>query len=566
MCGIWGYIVSNSLKKHELEILFKSFMKVQNRGPDRSDFKIINEIVKIYLGFHRLSIMDKSTSGDQPFTVEYENRSIYTMCNGEIYNFKQLIKENNINVKSGSDCEVIPHMYIKYGFKGTLERLIGEFAMCVLDIDHANNTINLYIGRDQTGVRPCFFGMDENGIGFSSTLAGLIDIIEPDKIRQLDRAEILNVMIESDGTMKFRTSIYHELEKHCLNNESARDFKQMELQDIMEKIRLQFTEAVICRLESDRPIGALLSGGLDSSLVVAVAANHLRKVGRRLRTFSIGIPGSTDKKYAEMVAAHCGTDHTHIEFTNEDFLKALPEVIRATETYDITTVRASTGHFLVAKWIRENTDIKVVIGGDGSDEACSGYIYFHNAPSAIESHKENVRLIQDIGFFDVLRADRCIGYNGLEARVPFLHHPFVEFYLSIPPHLRVPTKEGDRKIEKWLLRKSFDTKNDQGIQWLPDEILWRKKEAFSDGVSGKEKSWYQIIQESVENMYSQEDFDDLDVKFHIEPKTKEGLYIRKCFNKEFHPMAARVIPYYWMPRWSGDVKDPSARVLAIYND
>ncbi len=565
MCGIWGYIASNLKKeKHDIGVLFESFMKVQKRGPDRSDFKILNEIVKIYLGFHRLSIMDKSTAGDQPFTLEYNDRSIYTMCNGEIYNYKQLIKENDIIVKSGSDCEVIQSMYIKYGFQGTLERLVGEFAICIFDIDHTNNTINFYCGRDQTGVRPLFIGIDEHGIGFSSILGGLIKIIDPDKIRQLNRAEILSVIIESDGTTKYMTNIYHKLEEIQRNSES--DFKNMDdLGDIQKEIRSRLIEAVICRLNSDCPIGALLSGGLDSSLVVSIAANYLKKKGERLRTFSVGIPGSTDRKYAEMAAVHCGTDHTHVEFTEMDFLKARPKIVEVTETIDITTVRASTGHYLIAKWIRENTDIKVVIGGDGSDEVCSGYMYFHNAPSALESHKENIRLVENIGFFDVLRADRSIASNGLETRVPFLHHPFVEYYLSLPPHLRIPTKESEngRKIEKWLLRKAFDGLNDDGVSWLPDEILWRIKEAFSDGVSGIENSLHKTGQKDVENMFTQKDFESEEVKFHIEPKTKEALHIRILFNKLFHFLAAKVIPYYWMPNFSGDVKDPSARVLLV---
>jgi len=568
MCGIWGYIVTKDI--HEITKLFESFMKVQNRGPDRSDFKIINEILRIYFGFHRLSIMDRSTTGDQPFTVEHENRSIYAMCNGEIYNYQKLIDENKIEVRGGSDCEILPHMYIKYGFKIMMRKLVGEFAVCVLDIDHQNNVIHLHVGRDQTGVRPLFIGMDENGFGFSSTLSGLIGIIDPGKIRQLGRAEIMNLTIGSNGLINHCTEIYYDLEENVREKEN--DFNQhVDIESTKSEIRSHLIEAVVCRLESDRPIGALLSGGLDSSLVVAIAANHLRKSGKQLRTFSIGIPGSTDRQYAEIVATHCGTSHTHVEFSESDFLNAIQEVIDATETYDITTVRASTGHYLIAKWIRENTDIKVVIGGDGSDEVCSGYMYFHNAPSAMESHKENLRLVEEICYFDVLRADRCIAYNGLEARVPFLHHPFVEYYLSIDPRIRMPMREtidgslpGGRRIEKWLLRKSFDLKNDESNDWLPPEILWRMKEAFSDGVSGKKKSWYEIIQEHVKNLITENDFKDPEINFHIKPHTLEAVYIRKMFNAKFHPHV-KVIPYYWMPRFSGDIKDPSARVLDVYS-
>ena len=324
---------------------------------------------------------------------------------------------------------------------------------------------------------------------------------------------------------------------------------------------------MICRLESDRPIGALLSGGLDSSLVVSIAAAHLKKLGKRIRTFSIGIPGSTDKEFAEMVAKHCDTDHTHVEFTEQHFLEAIPEVILATETYDTTSIRASVGQFLISRWIKENTIIKVLLIGDGSDEVAAGYMYFHNAPSPFTSHIENVRLVQDIRFFDSLRADRCIAYNGIEARVPFLDHLFIDLYLSIPYEYRVPLQEGciGRKIEKWLLRKSFD-RNNYVAPYLPAAVLWRKKEAFSDGVSSKQKSWYQVIQDNLESMYVSDEFKDPMITSHISPKTKESLHYRLIFNKYFHPDAAGVIPYYWLPKWCGDITDPSARILKVYDE
>lgn len=339
---------------------------------------------------------------------------------------------------------------------------------------------------------------------------------------------------------------------------------------IQDIIREKIIEVVEVRLESDRPMGALLSGGLDSSLVVAIAAEHFRRQGKKLRTFSIGIPGATDKQYAEMVAKHCGTEHTHVEFTQEEFLEALIEVVKATETWDTTTIRASTGQYLISKWIRENTPIKVLLIGDGSDEVCAGYMYFHNAPTPQELHNENMRLTEDIQYYDVLRADRCIACNGIEARVPFLDHQFVDLYLSIPPELRVPTTEpskGSRKVEKWLLRKSFDVKTADGIPvFLPDPVLWRMKEAFSDGVSGHEKSWYQIIQESVEDQYTDAYFKDPELSHHIVPPTKEALHFRKLFNEAFNFKAVHAVPYYWMPKWSGDIKDPSARQLAVYGE
>ena len=561
MCGIWGYIALTNI--HEIEKLFTAFMTVQKRGPDRSDFKIISESLNIYLGFHRLSIMDKSTNGDQPFTGGTKNRSIYSITNGEIYNFKQLIKDNNFdnNLKSGSDCEFLPMMYQKYGFKNMIEQLRGEFATCILDIDHSTNNIKLYIGRDQLAVRPVFIGIDENGIAFSSILKGLVGIVDPKKITQLKRAEFVEIDIKNKD-VSINSYIYHILDKKYINT-------NFELNDtLLLSIRDTFTGAVKCRLDSDRPLGALLSGGLDSSLVVSIASNELRKNNKKLRTFSVGIPGSTDKDYALLVSKFCDTIHTHIEFSEQDFLDAIDEVILATETYDTTTVRASVGQYLISKWIKENTDIRVLLIGDGSDELTAGYMYFHKAPNSEESHTENIRLLEDIEFFDVLRADRCIAYNGIEARVPFLDHIFVDLYLSIPYDFRIPKQEFEngRKIEKWLLRKSFDRNNDNGKPYLPVEVLWRKKEAFSDGVSSTKKSWYQIIQDNVENIYSDDDFKKPEVSYHLIPKTKESLHFRLIFNKYFHYESATVIPYYWLPKWCGNIIDPSARVLQIYDN
>lgn len=600
MCGIFGYIVLKNQKDIHRAI-FEAFSQVQMRGPDRSEFNQINEFVTCYIGFHRLAIMDRSTSGDQPFTLEIkdttQHRSLYTMCNGEIYNFHQLVEENNLNdfIKSRSDCECIQYMYARYGFTETLKQLRGEFAISILEIDHMNQSIALYLGRDQTAVRPLFLGIDENGIAFGSTLKSIVDIVQPDKIKQVTRGESIRITVSnSDIKMNMESNIYHVLDQkgidpRFISNDDDRCLSVPPI--VFDSIYNGLVDAVECRLESDRPLGCLLSGGLDSSLVVSIAAKYLRSCGgqetcgqaargrtKRLRTFSIGIPGSTDKEYAKMVSEHCDTDHTHCEFTEQEFLDAIPEVIRAIESFDITTVRASVGQFLISRWIKQNTDIRVLLIGDGSDELCSGYMYFHNAPTALDSHLENIRLLEGIQYFDVLRADRCIAYNGLEARVPFLDHKFVDLYLSIPPQYRVPLKEdsinslsGGRRIEKWLLRKSFDRRRYSDdrkcdVPILPDEVLWRKKEAFSDGVSSNKRSWYQIIQEDVDSVYTDDELKLYQPPgMHLKPITKESLHYRYIFNKEFHPFAATVIPGYWMPRWSGNVNDPSARILKVYD-
>jgi asparagine synthase (glutamine-hydrolysing) len=582
MCGIWGYVQYILSGGKDINTLFNAFRQVQKRGPDRSDFKEINEFIKLFLGFHRLSIMDRSTYGDQPFTLELKessHRSIYAICNGEIYNFKKLLELYQIShfMKSKSDCEFLPHLYSIIGFKSMMQQLRGEFAVCIIDINHTNDTIDIFIGRDQTAVRPVFIGMDEFGFAFSSILAGIVDIVDPTTIRQLNGSEIVHLYLKKDCLPKVETDVYHVLDERGINTDFMPNDDDIDCvktdraivpQRVLTMIRNKFIEAVVIRLESDRPLGALLSGGLDSSLVVSIAADYLAKSGRRLRTFSIGIPGSTDKEYAEMVAVHCDTDHTHIEFSEQDFLDAIEDVIKCIESYDITTVRASVGQYLVSKWIHDNTDIRVLLIGDGSDELCAGYMYFHNAPTPYESHKENIELLNNIHFYDSLRADRCIAYNGIEARVPFLDHEFVDMWLSIPYEYRVPSMDEscNRRTEKWLLRKSFDIEQKLcGKMFLPKCILYRKKEAFSDGVSSVTRSWYQVIQESLESKYADDDFKDPSVQYHIVPPTKEALHYRLIFNGLFHPMAASILPArYWLPKWSGNAKDPSARTLLAY--
>jgi asparagine synthase (glutamine-hydrolysing) len=326
-----------------------------------------------------------------------------------------------------------------------------------------------------------------------------------------------------------------------------------------QKIKQCLVNSITDKLVSDRPLGCLLSGGLDSSLIAAISAKELKKNGKILTTFSIGMPGSTDKKYALMVAKHIKSNHHHFELSENDFLNALGDIVTATETHDITTIRASTGQYLISKLVAEKSNIKVLLIGDGADELCSGYKYNLNAPSPQALHDECRRLLKDIHLYDVLRADRGIASNGLEARVPFLDHRFVDLYMSIDPKLRMPANH--KGVEKWLLRSSFDD-----TDLLPKEVLWRSKEAFSDGVSSLKKSWYQIIQHKASNMYSDEEFKMAQQNYtHCPPSSKEALYFRRMFEERFgSDDVCKVIPYMWLPKWCGDIKEPSARVLNTY--
>jgi len=333
---------------------------------------------------------------------------------------------------------------------------------------------------------------------------------------------------------------------------------EKQLYDLYEKTINTLTEAIKLRLNSERPIGCLLSGGLDSSLIAAIAAKELAKTGQVLRTFSIGMQDGTDNKYAQMVADHIGSNHTVFYFTPEQGLESIEEVIKATETFDITTIRASVGQYLIGKKIAETTDIKVVLNGDGADECQMGYLYFYLHPDLVSARLERDKLLQQIHLFDGLRVDRNISYHGLEARVPFLDKEFVDLFYQIPTELLVPTKQ---HMEKYFIRRAFEI---ICPNLLPMEVLWRKKEAFSDGVSSKEKSWYLIVKEHYNNLVTDIEYESRHNLTHIVPHCKESFYYRKRFN-ELYGQNQKVIPRYWLANWS-DSKDPSARTLKVYTD
>lgn len=545
MCGIWGYF-QKTLMKDEVWKLYRAFEKVKNRGPDRSEFITVNDFVDFYVGFHRLSIMDVTVKGDQPFKYDVNGHSVYCVCNGEIYNFQKIKDKYDLRTKSGSDCEVIPLLYLLHGHDTVLKEIHGEFAYLIIDLDHVTNTLTIFSSVDPTSVRPLFYAENNHAVGFSSELKGLVGLFAGKDIKRFPPGSSMKIVISKENfSLDIVPYYFFDYTTKITNLEEARAM-----------IKHTFIECVKDKLLSDRPLGCLLSGGLDSSLVASVASQELQKHGKQLKTFSIGMPGATDEKYAKMVAKHINSEHKHFEISQKDFLDAIDQVVYATETFDITTIRASTGQYLVSKLVSQYTDIKVLLIGDGSDELCSGYMYFHEAPTPEESHQENVRLVRDICFYDSLRADRGISHNGLEARVPFLDQRFIDLYMSIDPKLRIPTNG----IEKWLLRSSFEG-------YLPEEVLWRVKEAFSDGVSSVKKSWYEIIQDRAESMYCGEEFKRQQERIkHCSPPNKEALYFRDMFEKLFgNDDVCHVIPYFWLPKWCGNISEPSARVLKSYS-
>lgn len=562
MCGIFGYL---GKAQNETE-LFDAYNNIRPRGPERSEYLQVQDFVHTYNGFHRLALRDVTVKGDQPFFHEDEKRRVYTGCNGEIYNCEELAKKYDLEMQSGSDCEIIIRLFLKHGIEKLAEEIKGEYAVYIYDYDTHAQKFTLYLLRDQCGIRPLFYGFSDNKFAFSSEVKGLtynlgkpgVKQIVPN-IRQFPPRQYLKLDCWSDN------GEFHMKQNWTTHiNYSSLPFTISDQEEAKTKIRETFTKAVIERLVCDRELGALLSGGLDSSLVAAIAAKELAKHGKKLKTFCIGLPNSTDRAYAEMVAAHIGSEHTHVELSEDDFLGAINKIVEITETYDITTIRATTGNYLIAKWIRDHTDIKVLLIGDGSDELCSGYMYFHNAPSPIESHQENLRLLENLHFYDCLRADRSIAGVGLEARVPFLDIDFINLYLSIDPNLRVPLKNHTGiRTEKYLLREAF-----KGTDILPDPVLFRKKEAFSDGVSGTERSWYQVIQEKADKIFSDEEFESAVKEYnHLPPTSKEALYFRRQFEDLYGKSQVElVVPAYWLPKWSGDIKDPSARLLNVYDE
>jgi len=531
MCGIFCYVGKNYSEKDLLE----NFNRIKLRGPDSS--RIITKD-NVLLGFHRLSINDISENGMQPFISD----GLYLICNGEIYNHKELYKlflSSSCELKSNSDCEVIIHLYKLFGIERTCQLLDGVFSFVLYD--SLKETV--FVARDPYGIRPLFIGQTDNKeYFFSSEMKAIHD--KCSNIRQFDSGSYLEY-----SSSKFSIQKFHELKKRNLY---GKDFQE----EIFSCIRKLLIKSVEKRLLSDRPIGALLSGGLDSSLICGIISKLYKEKGikNKLKTFSIGIKGSTDLVYAQNVADYINSEHHNIECTEEEFLNAIPEVIYNIESYDTTTVRASVGNYLVGKYIKENTDIVVLFNGDGSDEQ-SGYYYLRNAPTKDEFHKECLKLLDEIKYYDVLRSDRSVSSKwSLEARTPFLDKEFVEFYMTIDPRKKM---YNDTIIEKNLLRKAFSNKN-----IIPDEVLWRPKEAFSDGCSSEKRSWHKIIQEHVDLIIPDVEFNDIKNtnKYKINPPMlKESYWYRKIFDS-LYPNHAEIIPHYWLPNWTEEV-DPSAREL-----
>lgn len=547
MCGIFGILNT----QYSFEIIDKSFLKGRHRGPETS--KLNNVFDKTIFGFHRLAINGLDTISDQP--IEFNN--CFLICNGEIYNYKDLIKETNYTPKTNSDCEIILHLYLNYGIKQTLNMLDGEFAFALLDVSEKK----LYYARDPYGVRPLYRFIDthnfKNTIGFASELKCLSDLFNGDTNNKNIIKNVLPGSYTELNYNNFWNVVQENICYHTLTMFHFTDLNESK-ETILERLALYTKEAVKKRVENtERPVACLLSGGLDSSLVAALASKYYNGT---IETYSIGLEGSEDLKYSQIVADHIKSKHTQIVVSKEDFLNAIPNVIYDIESYDTTTVRASVGNWLIGKYIRENSEAKVVLNGDGADELMGGYLYMKSAPDLIEFDNECRRLLSDIHHFDVLRSDKSISSHGLEPRTPFLDRSLVMFYLSISRQLRFSSNKDI--CEKYLIREAMSK---QFPDILPEKVLWRTKEAFSDGVSSKEKSWYIIIQEHINDIVKNDKYlaFTMEKQFtHNNPKTLEQKYYRYLFEKNYSNLGS-IIPYYWMPKYV-NATDASARTLETY--
>lgn len=500
-----------------------------HRGPDSTVIKYINDYM---FKFFRLAIIDISHAGDQPF----EDDKFMLVCNGEIYNHEKLRNVYQYPYMSHSDCEVLLPLLAKHSIKNVATIIDAEFAFVAYD--KANN--KFLAARDSMGIRPLFFGYCEDGkIAFASEIKALIGVCK----------EIL----------PFPPGHYYDGDEFLPYNElyTINDPKHKNLPEILNNIREKLITSVVKRLDADVPVGFLLSGGLDSSLVCSIATRHLNK---QIETFAIGLDHNPiDLKYAQQMADYLGTKHHEVIFNREDIYRELKNVIHAIESWDVTTIRASIPMYLLCKYIREKSNVRVLLSGEVSDELF-GYKYTDFAPSAAEFQKESQKRIKELYMYDVLRADRCIAANSLEARVPFSDTDFVSYVMSIDPEIKL----NKYNMGKYLLRKAFDLSETNKTEFLPAEILWRDKAAFSDAVG---HSMVDNLIALAEAKYTDEEFKEKILRYKVNPPlSKEGLMYREIF-AEFFPHQEHVICSYWLPNTSWpncNLSDPSARHLPNY--
>ncbi|TXG74415.1 hypothetical protein EZV62_002994 [Acer yangbiense] len=518
--------------------------RLKHRGPDWSG---LYQHGDFYLAHQRLAIIDPA-SGDQP--LYNEDKKIVVTVNGEIYNHEELRKRLvNHKFRTGSDCDVIAHLYEEYG-ENFVDMLDGMFSFVLLD----TRDNSFIVARDAIGITSLYIGWGLDGsIWISSELKGLNDDCEHFECFPPGHLYSSNL-----GGMK-RWYNPHWFSEAI----PSTPYDPLVL-------RRAFENAVIKRLMTDVPFGVLLSGGLDSSLVASITARHLagtnaaKQWGTQLHSFCVGLENSPDLKSAKEVAEYLGTVHHEFHFTVQDGIDAIEDVIYHVETYDVTTIRASTPMFLMSRKIK-SLGVKMVISGEGSDEIFGGYLYFHKAPNKEEFHRETCHKIKALHQYDCLRANKSTSAWGLEARVPFLDKDFIDVAMAIDPQFKMINRDEGR-IEKWVLRKAFD---DEEHPYLPKHILYRQKEQFSDGVG---YSWIDGLKSHAATHVTDKMMQNArHIYPHNTPSTKEAYYYRMIFERFFSQNSATLtVPggasvacstakaVEWDASWANNL-DPSGR-------
>ncbi|NCC64060.1 MAG: asparagine synthase B [Spirochaetia bacterium] len=520
MCGFVGMFdirISSSALRSQVLAMSR---KIRHRGPDWSG---VYEGEKAIISHERLAIVDP-LSGGQP--LYSKDRNVVLAVNGEIYNHKEIRKryEGTYEFQTQSDCEVILALYQDKG-PDFLEDLNGIFAFALYDIEK-----DIYlVARDHIGIIPLYQGWDSDGLYYVAS--------------ELKALEGFCTAIELFLPGHYYYSPDKEIKKWY-----AREWVTFESVEhnggSIEQVKTALESAVKRQLMSDVPYGVLLSGGLDSSIIAAVTAKYAqRRIESedqedawwpRLHSFAIGLEGSPDLKAARIAANYLKTVHHEVHFTIQEALDALSDVIYHLETSDITTVRAATPMYLLARVIR-SMGIKMVLSGEGSDEIFGGYLYFHKAPNVREFHEETVRKLSKLHLYDCLRANKSLAAWGIEGRVPFLDKEFMDVAMNLNPELKLcPVVGENKRIEKWLLREAFK-------EYLPAEIVWRQKEQFSDGVG---YNWIDTLKQMTSNLITDEQFALAAKRFPIHtPATKEEYYYRTLFASHFpSESAARCVP------------------------
>ncbi|MNQ63513.1 Asparagine synthetase B [glutamine-hydrolyzing] [compost metagenome] len=502
--------------------------RMSHRGPDESDVHIMEN--GSILCHESLSIIDLN-SGKQP--IQGTNKA-WMVHDGEIYNYQELketiLKDHTFRTES--DSEVIVHLYEEFGYD-FCNKLDGDFAFVVIDGDK-------YIaGRDPIGVKPLYYGLDERGrIYFSSEMKSIAD-----QCKSFSTFPPGHYYTAKTGFVKYYRPEYE-------------DHKNATQPLDLELIRERLIQATNKRLLGNVPLGVVLSGGLDTSLISSIASRLLKEKGQKLHSFSIGLDAEApDNISARKAAEFLGTEHHEIHFSVEEGVEALEKVIYHLETYDIISVRSGVPMYLLSKAIADQ-GIKAILSGEGADEVFGGHLYFRNAPSEEEFQDETIERVQKLFTADLLRADKTTMANGLEVRIPFLDTEFLDVAIRIKTEEKQPkTYDG---VEKYILRKAFDTPEDP---YLPSEVLWRQKEQFSDGVG---YSWVDKLIEYCASQVSDEQLAGASVEFpYNSPTTKEAYLYRSIFHKFYPQISAAQTVRKWIPKWQENL-DPSGRANAAH--